>query len=429
MSSSVRVEREEPSGPVSSSSMAAARVTQELPMITPELGQALLAEQAKLRGEVLLWQRWVRYLGLGVMVVLTLVLGSTAVAALVPLAILAAAYLGVVTWTSAVLRGGAHAGLREWFPSLLLTADTLTLAGFIYLTSPPAELHRILLFGFLSVQLGVFYFGRRHGTLAAALTAVAYLVFTIGVPPYVAGARPTLLAVAFNVTLFAAIAVVLVYTFGSFRERMDALRAYCKIVERGEAAGFPHLGDERRPDELTLLARSFQSMHARLAEQIGSDPLTGCMNRRALESKLRADLRHARRRGTSVAVAAIDLDHFKEINDSKGHPVGDVVLQQIAGIMKSTARDTDCVARFGGDEFVIVLPDTGWQGALTFAERLRRRVDDFSFGPPGTPMSLTISIGVALARGSDPISSDMLLKEADIALYKAKTAGRNRVFS
>jgi two-component system cell cycle response regulator len=109
--------------------------------------------------------------------------------------------------------------------------------------------------------------------------------------------------------------------------------------------------------------------------------------------------------------------------------VGDIVLQQLANIMKATARDTDCVARFGGDEFVIVLPDTGWQGALTFAERLRRRVDDYAFGPPGSPMSLTISVGVALARGSDPVSSDMLLRDADAALYKAKTAGRNRVFS
>src|SRR6185312_9490303 len=111
---------------------------------------------------------------------------------------------------------------------------------------------------------------------------------------------------------------------------------------------------------------------------------------------------------------------------SRGHPVGDIVLQQLAGIMRQTARDTDAVARFGGDEFVIILPDTGWQGALTFAERLRRCVDDFTFGPPDTPMSTTISVGVALARGSDPISADMLLKEADAALYKAKAAGRNR---
>jgi diguanylate cyclase (GGDEF)-like protein len=283
--------------------------------------------------------------------------------------------------------------------------------------------------GFLSMQLGVFYFGRRHGSLSASLTAVAYLTLTLGVPAFISGPRPSVVDAAFNVTLFAIISTVLIYTFGSFRERMDSLRMYCKVVERGEAATLPQLGAERWPDELTLLVRSFQSMHVRLAEQIGSDPLTGCMNRRALESRLRVDLRHARRRGSTVAVAAIDLDHFKEINDSRGHPVGDIVLQQLAGIMKQTARDTDAVARFGGDEFVIILADTGWQGALTFAERLRRRVDDYTFGPPGTPMSITISVGVALGRGSDPISTDMLLKDADTALYKAKAAGRNRVFS
>jgi len=398
-------------------------------MVSVELGEALLHEQAKLRCEVLLWQRWVRYLALGAMVLLSLVLGANVPSALLPLAILSAAYIGVVMATSWILRHDPARIAQAWFPSLLLTADIITLAGFVYLTSPPTQFHRILLLGFLSTQLGVFYFGRRHGSLAAGLTVVAYLIVAFVVPPYVAGMRQAAVGVAFNVTLYALISTVLIYTFGSFRERMDALRMYCKVVERGEAASLPQLGAEKWPDELTLLARSFQAMHVRLAEQVGSDPLTGCLNRRSLESRLRADLRHARRRASSVAVAAIDLDHFKEINDTKGHPVGDVVLQQLAGIMKSTARDTDSVARFGGDEFVIVLPDTGWQGALTFAERLRRRVDDFTFGPAGTPITLTISIGVALGRGSDPISSEMLIKEADNALYKAKTAGRNRVFS
>jgi len=153
------------------------------------------------------------------------------------------------------------------------------------------------------------------------------------------------------------------------------------------------------------------------------------MNRRALEARLKADWRQAKRRATHIALAAIDLDHFKQINDTRGHPVGDVVLQQLAGIMKGTARDTDAVARFGGDEFVILLPDTGWQGALTFAERLRRRVDDFTFGPAGSPMTITISVGVALARGTDPISPEELLKEADRSLYKAKQQGRNHVFA
>jgi diguanylate cyclase (GGDEF)-like protein len=407
----------------------AMRVTQELPMVSMELGEALLTEQGTLRCEVLLWQRWVRYLALGALVLLTLLFGTTVQDALVPLGVLAASYFAVVMISAWILQRWRGRVAQTSFPSLLLTADIVTLAGFVYLTSTPNQMHRILLFGFLSMQLGVFYFGRRHGTLAAVLTAVAYVSFALLVPAYVAGPRPAVVSVAFNTTLYGLISTVLIYTFGSFRERMDSLRMYCKVVEQGEIASLPQLGAERWPDELTLLARSFHSMHARLAEEIGSDPLTGCMNRRSLETRLRSDLRHARRRGSTVAVAAIDLDHFKEINDSEGHPVGDIVLQQLAGIMKSTARDTDSVARFGGDEFVIVLPDTGWQGALTFAERLRRRVDDFTFGPPGTPMSITISVGVALGRGSESISPDLLLKEADAALYKAKTAGRNRVFS
>ena len=97
--------------------------------------------------------------------------------------------------------------------------------------------------------------------------------------------------------------------------------------------------------------------------------------------------------------------------------------------MKATARDTDAVARIGGDEFVIVLPDTGWQGALTFAERLRRKVDDFDFGATTASVRITISVGVALARGTDPISPEMLLQEADRSLYKAKSGGRNRIFA
>jgi diguanylate cyclase (GGDEF)-like protein len=105
------------------------------------------------------------------------------------------------------------------------------------------------------------------------------------------------------------------------------------------------------------------------------------------------------------------------------------VLQQLAGIMKGTARETDTVARTGGDEFVIVLPDTGWEGAVAFAERLRREVQEHAFGTEAAPVAATVSVGVALARGTDPISPEVLLHEADRSLYKAKTSGRNRVYS
>ena len=397
MSSPVRASKEQPA------LSTLPRVTQEMPLVSLELGQVLLQDQADLRREVLLWQRWVRLMALAALLVLSVIFGSAISEAIIPTIVLSIAYIGCVLGTTWLLQRSHAEWQARWFPALMMTADIVTLAGFCYLTSPPLQANRVLLLGFLSVQLGVFYFGRRQGILGAGLSILAYL-------------------------LFALITGALIYTFGSFRERMDALRMYYKVVEAGEIAQLPRVGEERWPDDLTLLARSFDAMRIRLAEQIGTDPLTGCFNRRSLESRLRADLRHARRRGTTVAVAAIDLDHFKEINDSRGHPVGDLVLQQLAGIMKSTARDTDAVARFGGDEFVIVLPDTGWQGALTFAERLRRRVDDYTFGTPAMPMSLTISIGVALGRGTET-SSEKLLQDADNALYKAKSGGRNRVFS
>jgi diguanylate cyclase (GGDEF)-like protein len=107
--------------------------------------------------------------------------------------------------------------------------------------------------------------------------------------------------------------------------------------------------------------------------------------------------------------------------------VGDLVLQELAEIMRTTARDTDAIARAGGDEFVILLPDTGWQGAMTFAERLRRNVAEHQFDAELAGLELTISIGVALAQGADPVTADDLLEEADRSLYKAKSGGRNRI--
>jgi diguanylate cyclase (GGDEF)-like protein len=428
MSTPVHAERESPPSPTRDSTSINPTLEFSLPPGGGELGLALRSDGATLRLEVLLWQRWVRYLGLGAIVVITLAYASNAPSAFSPLAAIALSYLIVVLSTTWVLRHAPPPSVQATFPSILLAADIGALAGVCYLTSPQHEMHRVLLAGLLSTQFSVFYFGRKLGTLSAVLAVVAYLVATLG-PPFVAGPSPSLIAVAANCLMFLIICALLIHTFGSFRERMEALRLYCKVVERGESGRLPRLGSDRWPDDLTLLAQGFHSMHERLAEQIGTDPLTGCVNRRTLAVRLRSDLRHARRRASSLAVVAIDLDDFKEINDSRGHPVGDVVLQQIVSIMMSTARDTDTVARSGGDEFVIVLPDTDWEGAVSFAERLRVRVAEDRFGPPGSSLPVTISIGVALARSGDQISTDMLLEDADAALYKAKSGGRNQVSS
>jgi diguanylate cyclase (GGDEF)-like protein len=402
--------------------------TLEYPASTPELVEALRHDREVLVREALLWQRWIRYVGFGALVVLAFLVGRDRVRMLLPVAGVAIAYGAFVTAAAAMVRRAATVHEIR-LPAALATADVVALGAITWLSGTPGDASRILIAGLLVVQLGVFYFGRWLGTYSAIAAAITYLLVAAVLPPHIPGARPATSQMLFDVGLFVMVCAVLISAYGEFRARMNQLRLFCKLVEEGDLTPALALGQEKRPDDLTLLAKSFDAMRMRLAEQIGTDPLTGCLNRRALETRLRAEWRQAKRRGSTVAVMAIDLDHFKNINDTYGHPFGDVVLQELAGIMKATARDTDVVARLGGDEFVIVLPDTGWQGALTFAERMRRKVDDFSFGAATGAIGLTISVGVALARGTDPISPEVLLQEADRSLYKAKSAGRNRVFA
>jgi diguanylate cyclase (GGDEF)-like protein len=403
--------------------------TLEMPASTPELVEALRLDRYALMREALLWQRWARLAGLGTLVVLALAFGrADRTAALFPMLIVSAVYAACVLLAArAVRRSGMPHGSQ--LPALLVTADIFALAALIWLSGTPTDATRILVAALLVVQFAVFYFGRGLGVYAVIVACLSYLVVALVLPAQVPGPHPPLGQAAFSLGLFGMASVVLVTAYGSFRARMNQLRLFCKLVEEGDLAPAITLGLDKRPDDLTLLAKSFDAMRGRLAEQIGTDPLTGCLNRRALETRLRTEWRQAKRRGTTVAVLAIDIDHFKLINDTRGHPFGDLVLQELAGIMRATARDTDAVARLGGDEFCVVLPDTGWQGALTFAERMRRKVDDYSFGAATAEMRLTISVGVALARGTDPISPDMLLQEADRSLYKAKTGGRNRIFA
>jgi diguanylate cyclase (GGDEF)-like protein len=394
---------------------------------SPEAREALAREQDELRGEVVLWQRWARAIAVVMLAAAALVANRDGDAArYVPVAAIAIAYIACVFSAGLAIQRGGQVSAGIGWSVLLVSADVFAIAGIIYFTTPPQLEHRFLLLALFCSQLAAFYFGWALGAYAIVLAILVDLGLAFGLRQTIPGVRAES---PLDLAVFAIAAGVLTYIFGSFRERLNRLRLFCKVIEEGDLSTSVDVSSGKYPDEVTLLARSFDAMRTGLAEQIGTDPLTGCMNRRALEARLKSDWRLAKRRGTHIALAAIDLDHFKQINDSRGHPVGDIVLQQLAGIMKATARDTDAVARFGGDEFVILLPDTAWQGALTFAERLRRRVDDFTFGPPGSPMAITISVGVALARGTDPLSPEELLKEADRSLYKAKQQGRNRVFA
>ena len=161
-----------------------------------------------------------------------------------------------------------------------------------------------------------------------------------------------------------------------------------------------------------------------------TDPLTGLFNRRYAQTHIRLLLEDARTNGGSVSALMVDIDHFKTINDTHGHFVGDQVICSVAHTLKSAIRASDLVARFGGEEFVVILPNISPKDTNTLAQRLRQKVSEITTDK--AQISITISIGISRFDTSELFEcalqdSDQLLEEADQALYCAKRAGRNRV--
>lgn len=159
-----------------------------------------------------------------------------------------------------------------------------------------------------------------------------------------------------------------------------------------------------------------------------TDYLTGLRTRGYFEQQLDLELKRAERRQQTFALLMIDVDQFKQLNDTHGHHIGDQVLRDIASILAKDMREVDTVARYGGDEFMLILPETTETGAMQVAERLHRSVEQTGFfaGSPQAPVRLTISIGVAVYDGTTRLKRE-LIKRADAALYSAKNSGRNRV--
>jgi two-component system cell cycle response regulator len=157
-----------------------------------------------------------------------------------------------------------------------------------------------------------------------------------------------------------------------------------------------------------------------------TDPLTNCFNRRALMEKLEQEMDRAARYATMLTGMMIDIDNFKQINDTHGHLMGDRVLKQLAALLKREQRSVDIVARYGGEEFVVLLPETTNAESRNFAERILRRVATHDFGDPNQPVRVTISVGIASYPDERVTDGDSLLRLADNHLYRAKNDGRNR---
>jgi len=203
------------------------------------------------------------------------------------------------------------------------------------------------------------------------------------------------------------------------------------LVVGAHTAGAYH-GEAVRQLEVVAMQAGDALLRARLFEQTErlatTDGLTGLVNHRSFQARLDEHIAAARRYGKKVSLLFTDIDHFKSVNDTYGHPAGDVVLRGVAAILHREARTTDVAARYGGEEFALVMPETDLVGAMRTAERIRQKVGEAVFRTEQGEIRITLSIGVA-AFPDDAGSKADLIEAADGGLYHAKRHGRNQTVS
>ena len=191
-------------------------------------------------------------------------------------------------------------------------------------------------------------------------------------------------------------------------------------------------GDKIQIGDTTTLRLSYQdaldeALQRHLYESATRDPLTRTINKRGFEEALAKEVAFARRHRRALSVVVLDVDHFKRVNDTYGHPAGDYVLRRLAEVLETTIRCEDVLARIGGEEFGVLLRDIVQESALACAERTRANVERSVFEIGGVRIPVTVSIGVGTLLIDVHANGAALVASADRALYEAKRAGRNRV--
>jgi diguanylate cyclase len=205
-----------------------------------------------------------------------------------------------------------------------------------------------------------------------------------------------------------------------------ALVLVCAVTALGRCASTGLYGSTMR-ETLYKRGNELKAAHARIEELAQVDELTGLLNRRYIMKTLNEEMARAQRFGGACSVAIIDLDFFKRINDQYGHPIGDEVLRTFAITLFANLRAVDKLGRYGGEEFLMILPDTAKDQALRTLDRLRSIASEVDWAAISTVMNVTMSAGISEVRQDD--SAADILARADAALYNAKDAGRNRVIA
>ena len=309
-----------------------------------------------------------------------------------------------------------------WFGGLLIigTFTVLSEAGVgdrftdHYLTVFQISAHMALQFVFLlSVP-----------TIGIAFICVLFLIFAFGTLRMTSAQAMFTWAIA--ATGLAAVFVASDLPIGMpVATRLQRIASMlCFVLVIGQCAFLGLFGATLRK---ILYQRSIElkAAYQRIEELAELDELTGSYNRRCIMRLLDTEMEKSRRASTPCAIALIDLDWFKRINDAHGHPVGDEVLRTFSITIFANIRPSDCFGRYGGEEFLLLLPDTDGEAASRMLERLRSIVADLDWSAFSLGMRVTISAGVVTLRDVD--TADTILARADSALYSAKAQGRNRI--
>jgi diguanylate cyclase (GGDEF)-like protein/PAS domain S-box-containing protein len=207
-----------------------------------------------------------------------------------------------------------------------------------------------------------------------------------------------------------------------FQEQAAILTALYDISERKRN----EIELQKANKLLQIHTKEIEKLHAELKEQAIRDPLTGLFNRRYLEESMNRELARASREGFPIGFVMIDIDHFKQVNDTHGHKAGDLILEALANLLLGEIRAEDLVCRYGGEEFLIILTQAGKEITATRAEQWRTDFEALKTAYGEKVLQTTISLGVAVYPG-DGVTAEAVIHAADQAMYRAKTLGRNRV--
>ena len=340
-----------------------------------------------------------------------------------PLLAIVPIYIGVVALiTLGIQRRGTAS--RALLAGLAL-ADVAAIFTTLAFVTAPAYYSRGLLLALLALQ-----FARMFSGLTPSLTVVAASL--LGYPGILYIASRDGYPVqwgehVWTIMLFLIVAMNGIVLHASIQRRLTKLVDLFSRAQRGDLSRTFVDEPDQEPDGITLLGRSYNHLRSELAAMVLTDTLTSCLNRRGFDRALNEAIRSGLTRRRELTLLAIDVDHFKSINDSAGHLAGDAVLRELSTILRESSRVGDLVARVGGEEFVMLLPNADLETAGVVAERLMQRVRDHSFRSMRLRQRVTVSVGIACERVTDAHIGGSLRARADEALYVAKNLGRDRV--